>query len=389
MAENGERAGLGLRRRWPEWVGHLAGVWSLAYGALGGFWVLGGAGFPFGGAHDEAAEATWFEGARPEIGGPLIAALGLIGAATALAMVAPGGRRLPRPVPLAVAWGLATALLLIVPDYRVLAAVAYTPIFLLGAPFGWPPVSYLVVVPWPVLNQFVCVVGGLLWAASAVAYQRRTADACAACGRTAAAAGWTSPAAAARWGRRAVAVAVAVPCLYAATRWAWALGIPLGISDELLREGQAEGIWLAGAALATVAVGGAILTLGLVRPWGEVFPRWLPPLAGKRVPPAVAIVPASLVALFVTEAGLMYVRLVVTGFFGADDWTTVGPELFWPLWGAALGAATLAYHYRRRGRCGRCGRGAPVRWPTGDGVAAAPAVDTREVPPRPRIAAET
>jgi hypothetical protein len=27
----------------------------------------------------------------------------------------------------------------------------------------------------------------------------------------------------------------------------------------------------------------------------------------------------------------------------------------WPLWGTALGAETLA-HYRRRGRCGYCGR---------------------------------
>src|SRR5829696_6889547 len=28
----------------------------------------------------------------------------------------------------------------------------------------------------------------------------------------------------------------------------------------------------------------------------------------------------------------------------------------WPLWGVALGAATLAYYYRRRGRCSHCGR---------------------------------
>lgn len=33
------------------------------------------------------------------------------------------------------------------------------------------------------------------------------------------------------------------------------------------------------------------------------------------------------------------------------------PVLLFPLWGSALGAATLAYHYRRRGPCRRCGRG--------------------------------
>ena len=51
-------------------------------------------------------------------------------------------------------------------------AAAYAPIFLVGAPFGWPPVSFLNAVPWPVINQFLCIVGGCLWAAAAVIYQR-------------------------------------------------------------------------------------------------------------------------------------------------------------------------------------------------------------------------
>lgn len=37
------------------------------------------------------------------------------------------------------------------------------------------------------------------------------------------------------------------------------------------------------------------------------------------------------------------------------DWGT-GPSLLWPLWGIALGAATLAYHLRRRGGCPDCHR---------------------------------
>jgi hypothetical protein len=32
------------------------------------------------------------------------------------------------------------------------------------------------------------------------------------------------------------------------------------------------------------------------------------------------------------------------------------PVLLWPLWGGALGAATLDYDYRRRGKCEHCGR---------------------------------
>jgi len=251
--------------------------------------------------------------------------------------------------------------LLVTPDYRVLMAVAYAPLLLLGAPFGWPPgVTFFQAIPWPVLNQFICIVGGFAWGATALVNQRRAGGACIYCGRTAASATWTTPAAAARWGKWAVYVAVIVPLLYALTRYAWALGIPLGITEELLHKGQAAGMWLAGAGLATVAVGGAILTLGLIQPWGEVFPRWMLGLAGKRVPLGLAIVPASLVSVIVTSAGLMFVRIQFLGvtreIFGEGNWAAIAPELVWPVWGVALGAATLAYYYRRRGRCRHCGQ---------------------------------
>jgi hypothetical protein len=67
----------------------------------------------------------------------------------------------------------------------------------------------------------------------------------------------------------------------------------------------------------------------------------------------------------VTTAGLMFVRLTLTGRLGAilgegvlsaENWAALAPELVWPLCGAALGAATLAYNYRRRGKCDHCGR---------------------------------
>lgn len=70
-------------------------------------------------------------------------------------------------------------------------------------------------------------------------------------------------------------------------------------------------------------------------------------------------VPASLVSVLVTTAGLMFVRLTLTGGLGAilgegvmsaENWAALAPELLWPLWGAALGTATLACYYRRRGQ---------------------------------------
>ena len=359
------RAALRWSRRWPGWIGYVAAAWSLAYGLLGLYWALGGAGFPFG-ENDPGAALSVFGGAQAEIGAPVIAALGLIGAVAAVATVRTQRRGVFRAMLLGFAWVAAAALALLIPDYRVLVAVAYTPIVLIGAPFGWPPgVSILDVFSWPVVNQFVCIGGGFLWATTAVAYGRRSRGACESCGRDDAVADWTAPDSAARWGKLATYVAVIIPVAYAVTRWAWALGFPLGISEEFLREGQEVGLWWAGAALATLAVGGAILTLGLVQRWGEVFPRWIPFLSSKRVPIPFAVVPASLVAVLVTTAGLMFVRLTLTGKLGAilgegvlseENWAALAPELLWPLWGAALGAATLAYYYRRRGKCEHCGR---------------------------------
>jgi hypothetical protein len=255
---------------------------------------------------------------------------------------------------------MAVALALVIPDVRPLTAVARAPIVLAGLPFGWPRgVSLASLFPWPVLNQLLLIGGGLLWAAAAVASQRRTRNACGHCGRSDATGGWTTPASAARWGRWATSLAVAVPVLYAMTRWAWALGIPLGITREFLREQARDtpDIWLAGAAL---AVGGATLTLGLVQRWGEVYPRWLLVVGGKPVRPRTAIIPASLVAVLMTSAGLGHYRAALLGYFPpgstGENWGTVAPGYLWPLWGIALGAATYAYYLRRRGRCPYCGR---------------------------------
>lgn len=355
------------RQQWPGWVVYAAGVWSLGYGLLGLYWTLGGAGFPFGRAHDRSAALSLLANAQVATGAPIIAVLGLLGGLGALLMARNWGHGLWRALLSGFAWLLAVTLALLMPDYRVLMATAYAPIFLVGAPFNWPPVSFLNAVPWPVINQFVCILGGCLWAAAALVYQRTTQGACAFCGRSAQTPHWTTPTAAARWGKWATYLAVLIPVLYAATRWAWALGIPLGVSEELLRQGQAAGAWWAGAALGVVAVGGALLTLGLLQPWGECFPRWLPFLGGKRVPIALAVIPASFVAILVTTAGLMFVRLVLGGNAGVivpsldinlrENWATLAPELLWPLWGVALGTATLAYYFRRRGPCPHCGRG--------------------------------
>jgi hypothetical protein len=123
-------------------------------------------------------------------------------------------------VTVGLAWMYAVGLALVLPDYRPLVRVAYTPVFLIGKiGLGWPAdVSFADMYSWPVLNQVLCIGGGLLWAGTAIASAWRQRQACTACGRTDSATGWTSKAAAARWGRTATHIAVAVPLIYCLAR---------------------------------------------------------------------------------------------------------------------------------------------------------------------------
>jgi hypothetical protein len=344
-------------------------VWSAGYGLLGAFWWSGGAGFPYGTANDAAARLSLLGGVTQTAGAPAIAALGVVGAGVAVAMAVGWGGGWQRVGLTAFGLGAAFVLALLIPDYRVFVFVAYTPIALLGAPFGLDPGVLLDVFSAPMINQIACMGGGVVWAAASVVYWQRTGAADDAPRRT-------SVASARTWGRWATFAAVAVPLVYALTRYAWALGMPFGISEELFRRGQESGLWLVGAALATLAAGGAVLTMGLIRRWGEVFPRWIPKLGGRQVPVALVIVPATTVALLVTNAGLMFWRLTFSGGFLLgdirltleDDWAALAPELLWPVWGVALGGATFAYYLRRRSQrqtTARTPSTRPMRSPAG------------------------
>ncbi|NEB40779.1 hypothetical protein [Streptomyces sp. SID14515] len=327
-------------------IGYAAFLALLLYGLAHAYWAFGGDGFPFG-ADDANPEYSAFEHVGRDRLAPWIAGGFLGSAAVALLLVLPGRRWIPARVLVGASVFAAAAVFCTLADFRILGNLAYVFMLRFGA------------INWTVINQLFAVVPVGLMVASAVAHQRRTSGACTGCGRTGTGGGWTSPEAAARWGRRAAYTAVAVPLLYACTRWAWALGIPLGISDELWEGGKKDNLWIAGAALATMGALGALLTLGLVQRWGEVFPRWMLGLRGRRVPPALAVVPATLVSVMVTIAGIMYIRLHFQGAFDnqKDDWGATVPEMVWPVWGIALATATLAYYFRRRGVCRRCARG--------------------------------
>jgi hypothetical protein len=225
---------------------------------------------------------------------------------------------------------------------------------------------------WTTIHQLLCLIGGFLWLANTISYARLSGDACVYCGRTDAEEGWTTAKQAARWGRIALYVAMVAPIFYAFTRIVWALGIPLGMSEEAYRQGQEIGSWIGGLSLAAFNLVGAALMLGLVQRWGEVFPRWMIGLAGRRVPIALAVVPAALASVLLTVGGIgiwsgfpsMTSNLQAGGSKGIRMiWELiiqVGPTLLFPVWGVALAIATLGYYYRRRGPCNVCGRGQPI-----------------------------
>jgi hypothetical protein len=167
-----------------------------------------------------------------------------------------------------------------------------------------------------------------------------------------------------------VYVALVAPIFYVLTRYAWALGFSLGMNEEFFRSGQESGKWIGAAlSLGNFILVGALLMLGLVQRWGEIFPRWMIGLAGRRVPIALAVIPASLASVLLVVGGIgiwsvmpqMLANLVTAGAGDREIIAAIlfetGPTLLFPVWGVALAVAALGYYYRRRGPCGACGRG--------------------------------
>jgi hypothetical protein len=355
---------------WQRWAPYAAVAWSLIYAALGVYWAVSGHGFPF-------TPETMADGMGPLVGrfGPGVAWIfvvmaGIPAAVLGVAMLRGVRGRAFQPLFIAAGALLAGVLLLLMTGLNLLVKVGYIPAALFGLFTFEKGQAYLEAwTQWATIHQLLCLIGGFLWLAAIVSYARRSMDACVYCGRRDGPEGWTNSTKAARWGRIAVYVAMAAPIFYAVTRYAWVLGLPLGMSEEYLRQGQASGMWISGLFLASFGLVGAVLMLGLVQRWGEAFPRWMIGLAGRRVPIALAIVPASLASVLLIVGGIgiwaglpqMVANLVAAGVEGIEATGViifqVGPTLLFPVWGLALAVATLGYYFRRRGPCSVCGRG--------------------------------
>ncbi|TWD83111.1 hypothetical protein FB561_4266 [Kribbella amoyensis] len=139
----------------------------------------------------------------------------------------------------------------------------------------------------------------------------------------------------------------------------WRLGLAAGSSmgmlDDAGNPAHVHGweVWyIVGLSLFSEAV--ALTAFGLVKPWGEVAPRWIPLIGGRRVHPLAAVVPATL-------GGLGLIAIWTYGFrdafsgdfipFATDAGAALMIACYAPLqlWGPALLVLTWAY-YRRRTR---------------------------------------
>ena len=96
----------------------------------------------------------------------------------------------------------------------------------------------------------------------------------------------------------------------------------------------------------------AFTAVGLVSAWGEVVPRWIPLIGGRRVAPLAAVVPAALGA-----TALLLLTIPNARGFGVAPDAPKGLALvvmnacYAPLllWGPLLAVVTVSY-YRRRTR---------------------------------------
>ncbi|MFF0306080.1 hypothetical protein ACFYSC_01565 [Streptosporangium sp. NPDC004379] len=163
-----------------------------------------------------------------------------------------------------------------------------------------------------------------------------------------------------RWARWVTHLSVLAPLPSTLWRVAMLTGFPLGLSEGVERYvaeemGTGEKAYI--LSLCVLSEGFALLALGLIRPWGEVVPRWVPRLGGRTLPPRAVLIPAWTGTVLATLLGVVMVNRLVTTPADHPLLAPGGPGLpilvvcYAPLaaWGPLLAVAVVAYRRRRAG----------------------------------------
>ncbi|OLT30738.1 hypothetical protein BJF79_38305 [Actinomadura sp. CNU-125] len=140
---------------------------------------------------------------------------------------------------------------------------------------------------------------------------------------------------------------------WAGVKTIWTLGgDALGITAEKWKESNSGGsdgakaLAVAGIDVTVLAGGlGFFLVIGLMYPWGQVFPRWTPALSGRRVPRLLPLIPAWLTGFGLSVYGVflvIYAPLAALGVLPAPELDTdLGATLSGTLWLAAFGGSAF------------------------------------------------
>ena len=155
------------------------------------------------------------------------------------------------------------------------------------------------------------------------------------------------------WARRVAEIAALAPVPSSLWRLPLMFGVPMGMDQAFMDDMMDHPLWMRAGyllALGLISDGAAFLTLGLVRSWGEVWPRWMPVMGGRRVHPLAAVVPALLGGVVVTVITfVMAVGWNSNMTNGYNGWEILQTAMYAPLllWGPLLLLVTGHYAWRR------------------------------------------
>lgn len=299
--------GGGMAVRWAPWA---AASWALVYAAIQVGWLVGEA-------------PRWGRGADLTLPSTAVIGMCVAVAAVVAALKATGGRT----ILVVAAWALsvllggASAMLLLDVVGGILPGM--------GIPrdgFGF-------------LSRLGCLAVAVFSGATALTYQRRLCG-CTRCSRIPGLD--RTP----RWAYLAAYAAIAgfaARVIAQITLWE---NSPFAENAQLL-------IFEAGFVLA-----GLLLPLALVHSWGKVWPRWVLPLAGRRVPRWLVAGPGfGVAAALCGYFGMGLAQLVVETVNGTQDevlfmWVAIPG---YTLWGIGLAFASVAYYRVTKPACTACG----------------------------------
>jgi hypothetical protein len=308
-----------LRRLTPVIVG-----WAVLYGSVRSYFALGNAPTFSPLPQDLMLYSYWGAVA-------LCAAAGL----TALALRLTTGSR----AVLAAGWAVTAAILVACP--LVLLDIVGGLLAGLGIPVDL--VSFA--------SRAGMLSGALLLAAASLSYQREMRGGCQRCGRTRPAVRDEQTPAWAWW---AAYLAVAGCVVRIAAQ------LSVGFGDIMYETGASLIVFEAGFILA-----GTLLPLALVHRFGLVWPGWVLPLAGRRVPRWLVLGPGlvfgGMMTLYFGFGLAQMVGELVSGTAEYGDgigsaaflWTSV---LAYLVWGVGLTVASVARFRATRPSCRTCGR---------------------------------